>query len=552
MRRAELAIQGHAQKAQRRRPLKLGALLLRAGILEAPGTYTVQTLPPVAFSADIKDASLAPLRDRLISLSRDMREAGQANSAAIVGKAIHILSTFASLPFGISEARQAASILFDGDGRNEVEARTSFFPTSALQQMAEVEAAVPAFAVDIRRLLNEIRAHVNEWEQATPVSLKLAQLLGYPEWNAPDVLLVLPDPRTVDMFLVSDCGVNCACTVIDVSQLAEQTNTTEWRRIIILRPEPKALRVLLTMPATPSRVLLLGDTAGISLIAAELRVIVSLPDFAPFAARAAAMSTALLEGGASELMSLADVELQYRTPSIEGTIDFTQAADGYTGEVIRFRLEGGGRATYRPGGDVLVFTGDEVRPFRRVPARSVANGDEILVLHKELRDRLSEALSRSRKTIAQLKIYHRTVAQFRQRLPVGSMTAKARRALMEMRAIDPSIGEHEVPNIIRWLSVEPSDSPQQPRAARDYRRFSAFMKAAGVEKSLADVFWNCAIVPARAYSTEEGHLFNRRIIQFVIDPEGVAAGAGWREYDGLWQVVAESVDRVISKEILYG
>lgn len=232
MRRAELAIQGHAQKAQRRRPLKLGALLLRAGILEVPGTYTVQTLPPVTFSADIKDASLAPLRDRLISLSRDMREAGQANSAAIVGKAIHTLSTFASLPFGISEARQAASILFDGDGRNEVEARTSFFPTSALQQMAEIEAAVPAFAVDIRRLLNEIRAHVNEWEQATPVSLKLAQLLGYPEWNAPDVLLVLPDPRTVDMFLVSDCGVNCTCTVIDVSQLAEQANTTEWRRIV--------------------------------------------------------------------------------------------------------------------------------------------------------------------------------------------------------------------------------------------------------------------------------------------------------------------------------
>jgi hypothetical protein len=75
------------------------------------------------------------------------------------------------------------------------------------------------------------------------------------------------------------------------------------------------------------------------------------------------------------------------------------------------------------------------------------------------------------------------------------------------------------------------------------------MEAAGIDKTVAGAFWELAIVPVRAYSAQEGHLFNRRVVQFVIDPEGVAAGAGWREYEGLWQAVIDSVDHVVEKEL---
>ena len=196
-----------------------------------------------------------------------------------------------------------------------------------------------------------------------------------------------------------------------------------------------------------------------------------------------------------------------------------------------------------------MVTPDEARPFRRVSAREVRVGDSILVLRRDIRDKLSEALSRSRKTAAQLKLYHEKIVQFRKRLPGNTLKAKARDVLAAMRAIDPSIGEHEVPNIVRWLSVEPSDSPQQPRAARDQRRFLVFMEAAGIDKTVAGAYWELAIVPVRAYSAQEGHLFNRRVVQFVIDPEGIAAGAGWREYEGLWQAVIDSVDHVVEKEL---
>ena len=309
------------------------------------------------------------------------------------------------------------------------------------------------------------------------------------------------------------------------------------------------MRTLLTTRATLSHVLLLGDTAGISLLAAELDQLISIPEFAPFSARAMALRDALNRGGANGTVDLAEAEFHYRLRATEDLVDLTQAGDGYTGTIVRFHLEGGGRAAYRSGGDVLVFTPDEARPFRRVSAREVRVGDSILVLRRDIRDKLSEALSRSRKTAAQLKLYHEKIVQFRKRLPGNTLKAKARDVLAAMRAIDPSIGEHEVPNIVRWLSVEPSDSPQQPRAARDQRRFLVFMEAAGIDKTVAGAFWELAIVPVRAYSAQEGHLFNRRVVQFVIDPEGIAAGAGWREYEGLWQAVIDSVDHVVEKEL---
>jgi hypothetical protein len=121
-----------------------------------------------------------------------------------------------------------------------------------------------------------------------------------------------------------------------------------------------------------------------------------------------------------------------------------------------------------------------------------------------------------------------------------------------MRLIDASIGEHEIPNLIRWLSVEPSDTPQPPHAARDRRRFRLFVQAAGLDAPTADAFWDLAILPVRAYSTVEGHAFNRRIVQFVVDPEGVAAGTGWYGYRDLWQAVVDSVECVTEKEVTHG
>jgi len=71
------------------------------------------------------------------------------------------------------------------------------------------------------------------------------------------------------------------------------------------------------------------------------------------------------------------------------------------------------------------------------------------------------------------------------------------------------------------------------------------MQAANVDEKTADIFWRFAIVPARAYRAHEGYLFNQRVVQFVLDPEGAAAGtAAWKDLEGLWQLVLDAVDEV--------
>jgi hypothetical protein len=525
---------------------------LEAGILEVPGGSMIPDLSPVTFDADIKDAGLSPVRDRMIKTIRTLREIGHAREATAVGSALRALSGFASLPIGLAEARSIATILFDGDGREEIAIRSSFFSSSALQPMANIDATAPGVGADVRTLLEEIRSRVSRWESDTPVSLKLSQVLVDPQWNSREVLLVLPDGRTADVFLVSNRGIGCACTVIGLSDLAQQAGLGIWSRIILVRPEPKAIRVLLTMPNASSRILLIGDTVGASIIMVELSLLGGLPEFKPFAVRTAALSAALIKGGACETMDLAELQPNYSIPAVEEIIDFTQDADGYVGEVIRFQFEEGGQADYRPGGEVLVFTPDAVRSFVRTTAREVQVGDGVLVLRKDIRDKLSEVLSRSKKIVAELKQYHKRVVSFREALPGDKLTIKAKHVLDEMRLINPVLADSEVHNITRWLSVEVSDTLQQPRAARDWARFSLFMEVAGIEREHARMLWSFAVLPSRSYSAQEGHLFNRRIVQFMLDPEGIAAGEGWSDYEGLWQAVMDSVDHVIHKENLNG
>ena len=548
-RRAEKVLRSSNANRRGQRIRRRGAVLTAPGILSAASTTESVALPPLRFEADIKDAALAPLRERILSLARRLRQAGRASESRAVGAALRALSTFASLPLGVHEARDTAAVLFDDDDHDSVRSRSSFFPTSALQPLAQLEATVPEFAPDIRAAVNEITAHLDRWHLATPVSLKVAQLLNDPSWNAPDVLLVFPDDRTSSVFSVSDSGLKCLCTCSDVFKLAEVATTREWRRIVVLRPELRAIRVLLPMPACPEKILILGDAAGITLVGAELHALAAIPEFSLFAGRTTALLTALQRGGCESTVNTREAELQYPTREREEVVDLTRAADGYQGPVIQFELEGGGRAAYRPSGEVLVFMPDEARQFRQQPAAEVMPGDSILVLRQEVRDRLSIALSRSRRTATHLKAYHERVVKFRDVLPGTSVREKARAAVEAMRALDASVGHHEIRNVMRWLSVSPSDEAQQPRAPRERSRFLTFMRAAGVDPTLADAFWDVAITPVRAYSVQEGHAFNRRIVQFVLDPEGVAAAAGWRGYHALWQSLVGSVDCVVRKAI---
>lgn len=551
LRRAVRALRSHsaASRPSRKPPLEIGAYLPEPGIFGPPCSLAT-TLKPITFEADIKDASLAGLRDNLITLGRNYRQAGEPAAAASVSTALAFLRRTASLPIGLREARDVADILHDGDDEVDNAARGLFRPKMALSRLAAAAETVPQYGEPARRLVAEIETKVQRWEDETPISAKLAQVLADPAWNAPNVLLAIPDRRTADVYLSSDRALRISCEIIDHRALFGRMIATSPRRVIVIGPTPEAIRALLTIENSPERALLLGDAAGSALLAAELAPLARIPAFAAVAQRARPLTAALQRGGADEKLDLAEAEFRVAATLPEGLLDFTRAGEAYSGDIVQLKTSRVDRIRYRPGSDVLEFSPGEVRPFERKAARTIRPGDRILVLSAALREPIRRALAGSKETLKQLAIYHNRVASIYAATPGPTDQDKARHVLAKMQALDPALSTQELPNIVRWLTADkaPSgaDGARQPRAARDWPRFRIFMQAVGVDAALADMFFRGAIVPARSYRVQEGYLFNQRVVQFILDPEGSAAGAAaWKSMPGLWQLVLDAVDEVL-------
>ena len=460
-----------------------------------------------------------------------------------------------SLPLGLEVARRTADVLFDADDDVDSGIRAMFRPSMALAPLAEIGESSPEGAL-AREAVALIRSHVDAWGSETPVSAKLAELLSQEDWNSSRTLIAVPERRIAEVLMASDRGVSWRCGIVDHSNLAATLNEVGLDRVIVIGPTAAAVRALLTSQTAPPHVVLLGDASGSALLAGQLEPLARLPGFAPIAARATAMQTALRRGGLDERLDAGESEFRILPIAQPREIDLTREGGAYVGEKIIISTCGH-RIAYRPSSDVLVFSSGEARPFERVPARDVQRGDEILVLDEQTRERIRQALATSRSILAQLADYHTHVARLRETLAGSGIPAKAREVLRRMREIDPSLPDSEVGNVKRWLTADlaaPADSgARQPRAARDWPRFRLFMQANGVDDLLAQTYWQFAIVPTRSFHVQEGFQFNQRVVQFVLDPESFASGrqtsAGLR---GLWLSLLDAVDDVDNVEIVSG
>lgn len=551
---ASRALRAHASRLRPRRssPIETGVYLAEPGFLGLAPALP-ERLTDVAFTADIKDASLAVIREKLVALGRRLRDGGDGGGARSVSRALAFLRRVACLPLGLEEARLTADTLFDADDEVDAGIRAMFRPRMALGQLAEIGESSPegAFA---REALALIEARVAGWGEETPVSAKLASLIAQEGWNTTGTLIAVPERRIAEVLMASDRGVAWRCGIVDHADLATALAKGSLDRVIVTGPSATAIRALLTSLATPPEVVLLGDASGSALLAGELGPLTRLAGFAPVAARAAAMQAALKRGGLDERLDAGESEFRILPIAQPRDIDLTREGGTYAGDKILLSTSAH-RIAYRPSSDVLVFTSGEARPFERVPAREVERGDQILVLDEEIRDRIRHALATSRTSLAQLSDYHQHIARIRDGLS-GSIAEKAREVLRRMREIDPALPESEVHNVQRWLTADlaapAEDGARQPRAARDWPRFRLFMQANGVAEILAQTYWQFAIVPTRSYRVQEGFQFNQRVVQFVLDPESFVGGQTDGALRGLWLSLLDAVDDVETIETRKG
>jgi hypothetical protein len=549
-----LRARGALQRPQWKRHTELGALLLESGLL-GHRTTLPSNLPPLCIYADIKDASLAPLRRDALRLGEELKAMGATSLAEGVSEALALLRRVAGSPLGLNEAAGVIDILYSGEDELHARARALFRPKMALARLAAAAHEQASCSAGSRHLQEQIERKLKAWTQETPVSLKLASLLAQPGWNEADTLITIPDVRVAEAYLASDRALGVAARVVDHRAIGSAFRERRFKKLIALSPTPELIRTLLIDEACPSDVTILGDAAGTALILAQLRPLTRISAFQSLAERAVAIQRALERGGSDESLDLAEAQFRIAATPTESSIDFTQAGETWEGDVIEVRTSRLPRIAYRPNSDVLVYSPGETRPFERKSAREVRAGDHILVLDAKLREPLRQALAGSKKALSQLKLYHNRMNAVLRDTPGGANTEKARHVLSAMRAIDATFGMHEEQNIIRWLtagqSPESADGTRQPRAARDKQRFDLFMRAVGIETSLAELYWDTAIEPSRAYRALEGYLFNQRVVQFVLDPEG-AVGSSWANLASLWQHVIDAVDEVAEVRIVRG
>jgi len=543
-RRAFRLLKRHAET---RRPKvkaqQLGIYLEHPTLLGAAPNVPTE-VPPISFQADIKDASLAPIRKELVVLGRRMRDEGASRAAEAVSRTLAFVRRCASLPLGLTEARDIADIIYDEDEEFDAALRAMFRPKMVLSDLIATGELHPVFANDVRLAVQKIEAKVSGWEQDTPVAAKLVELLATSDMDSPRTTVSLPDRRVGEVFLASDRAINYRCSVVDHRGLASHLASDRPERLIVVGPTPEAIHALLTTRSALKTAYLLGDTAGSALLSAELSSIETIDAFSAFAGRAKSLIAALKRGGADEALDQAEAEFSVTSVIKEREVDLTQSDEAYRGDVIQLTMHSGLRLDYRPGGEILLMSPGELRPFERIQAREVQAGQRILVLDATIREPLRLAIAGSRKSQMQLATYHAHVADIRSKIPGSSLAEKGRNVLVRMREIDRSTGD-EIHNITRWMTADiarPSlEGSRAPGAARDWPRFCLFMKAVEVEESLASIYWKFAVLPARSYRAQEGHLFNQRVVQFVLDPE--SAGI-WKTMQGLWQQVMESVDVV--------
>jgi len=549
---ARRALRAHASAMSPRRtvPIEVGAYLPGAGAIGSREDLPPE-LPPVVFEPDIKDASLAPIRNGLLAMGAQLRERGEIQGAAAVSRALRFLSRIASLPIGVEEARRVADILYTED---DFAARAAFRPKMELAPLGAVANNAPDLGREAERLAREIEAKVESWADETPVSAKLAALLDSAGGRAASVAVAMPSERIGDVFLSSERALRWDCDVVGAGALAGRLAARRPEQLVVVGPTPELVRVLLTCIHVPHRVVLIGDTAGVGLIRSEIWPITRVDAFRPLASRAEALYAALARSGADEKLDLGEFEFRVRATAPEGEVDFTRAGDDYKGDIVRIGTVGGGRFVYRPGGDVLVHSPGELRPFVRREARHVVPGDSILAMGDHVRETLRRALSGSRRIQQELATYHEQIAKIRARLPGATQTDQARRVVADMKRLDPSISDDEVSNVRRWLTADLGDRDAEgyriPGAARDWRRFGLFARAVGMPEAVARAYWEGAIRPTRSYRVHEGYAFNQRLVQFVLDPEGVAIGAGlFARLPDLWQLVLAAVDEVASVKV---
>jgi hypothetical protein len=551
-RRAEGLIKQASGKINRKFPSKLGIYApLHMPVGDAVELPTV--LAPLRVQADFKDPGLASLRAELLALANLHGGSGDREMARVTRKALDVLARTASLPLGLEEALAIAKVYYEEDTDENMRALALFLPGQDFQRMVAAATMIGRSIEQATNLRDHLQSRLASWQQDTPVSAKLWSLLANPKWNNADTAVAIGDPQIAEVFQLATRAVELRVRTISHHDLDRLTKS---KRLIVLSPTPNSIHALLTMPHPLDDVVVIGDCAGVGKLSRLLKTLSELPSLGPIAARATALAKVFEIGGAYERLDEAEAKFRLGPDPSKELLDFSRGTGLNGGDVVVITTRGGDVIYHRKQAQVPVYLPDDIRPFKRVLAHTIQQGDQIPVFRKGLVSLLRSAIVSSSRTAKSIAGYHTFIAGMRETIPGSDLSEKAWTVLRRMQAADPSFKTSEHSNVRRWLRADQQALAQEsertirPEAARDWKRFLLFITALGADEATARIFWTAMIVPTRSFSVQEGALFHDHLSAFLVDPEGAMSSISkGHSASDVMEAIRDAVDVVNSVKI---
>lgn len=329
----------------------------------------------------------------------------------------------------------------------------------------------------------------------------------------------------------------------------------KFKRIYVVAPPRDGVLTFFSKEWLPSEVYVLadGDTVAFSSRdASRLAEQIKEPEIASRLKKYATAANEDLSGLGIAQIRITETpdlpeELQFPSESIINLAGNVRTGDG---ELVELVMDSGQKIIARPGTALVrLERSRSMDIFRQIDARDVRPAENICVISSGFVDRARLLVSIKANASEVIRIYHEDVVRRFSSLP-GFNDADRIRALID-RIGDTGL---QVQTVKRWVDLDRQLEAalhlvvtQAPRTLDVFLRFTS---ALGMDKVLAERFWQWGVRAQRSFRMKAGMEFHDAYRNILTDPHAALAFAGddkrTAEIAKLQRLAEEHVSQVLS------
>lgn len=533
------------------RPAPGSAILATDRLIAAPAQPPVDYTGCETIAARGFAGQLDPLIDRITQLKNRASKIDDAPAGALLADLIALLKRSANLPGSVNHL---GSYVVAEAG--ELAAINIMAAYQAPKLLSSIECLEGPLAQSRRGplidLCRDARALWNSQCQATPMTGLLVDVLKPFLRNSSKTVVLFRKQMLSDYAQASlvdhpEIGeqvskrlANSMLRFVDAIGFRETTALPPRERhqtntVIVVSPTRQQVLSMMADPWLPADVIILADARTLGAIARDAHFLAGLPAFAPFADRLRKLKTCAQSAFESVIGSKVMLTADAPPPS-DTDFPTTRLIDlsgtGRNGSEILVRLETDDSQTIlaRQRTRLVAFDDNSAVPtYRPLTANDAHIGDAICVISDDFVDMARSKLDISHVASEEMRAYHHLVHGLYAKVPGNTDRTKREHlaTLINNLRKHPSDPEVSPDNIRYWTDLEEQLAMALeevvPHAPQQWSTFERFMTALGVSASLAERYWNWAVIHTRSNRLQAAHRLHNAYLGILISPHAAEA-----------------------------